>query len=55
MRVKVKKTAYLDDSLRHEGDVFEWSYNGEILPDCVEKADEPVNETDQSKTVKAKK
>jgi len=36
MKVKVLETAYLDNTVRNPGDVFEWSYNGEKIPPCVE-------------------
>lgn len=43
MKVRVTKMAYLDNSIRYAGDVFEWSYSGDKIPPYIEKVETAVN------------
>ena len=46
MKVRVLQTAYLDNTIRYAGEVFEWSYTGDKLPGCVEPVEQaPTGDT----------
>lgn len=44
MRVRVSKLAYLDNVIRYPGEVFEWSYSGDKIPEYIEVIGKPEAE-----------